>query len=123
MGTWQSVVREPDLTEPSAGAGIESSARYPEPGEGYLYVVKRTDAADQSEPWLAELQVSVDVAADEWVTLRSIRKNYAAADLLIAFPVRGPIPACRIRASNDQNVSPTDIVIVDVDFQRDAVVL
>jgi hypothetical protein len=118
MGTWQSVVRENDLEEATAGDGVASTARYPAQGEGYCYVVKRTDAGANNEPWKAILQVSVDVAAGEWVDLRTQRREYD--DTLIAFPVRGPLPAIRIFSQND-DADPDDKVKVDVDFQRDAV--
>ena len=119
MGTWTSITSE-SIIEPSAGDGIASAAVYPEPGEGYCYVVKRTGDFDDSDPWKGELQVAVDVANDEWVTVDTRRNT--ASQTLMTFPFRGPLYAVRVWIEND-DITPTDVVGADVDYRRDGVTI
>ena len=122
MGTWQDIITiSADLEEASAGAGAASAAFYPEPGEGWVIEVKRKDGGPNNEPWRAALEQSLD--GTNWETspaMRDQRRKYN--QLIVMFPLRGPIYCCRVKIQND-DPSPDDKVKVDVRARRDAVVI
>lgn len=119
MGTWTGITSEA-IIEASAGDGIASAAVNPEPGEGYCYVIKRTGDFDDSDPWLGQLQVAVDVDNGEWVVVDEQRQ--ASTNTLMVFPFRGPIYAARVWIEND-DATPTDVVGADVDYRKDGVTI
>lgn len=121
MGTWKDVVSE-NIVEASAGAGARGTLRAIEPGEGGTFEVVRTDDANDSDPWLVGLEITVDdsnFGTDP--PLRSFRLATGTGGRIL-IPFRGPFAGIHVFVIND-DATPTDVIAATVKLELDGVTI
>lgn len=114
---WAAEVEE-EIEEPGAGDGIGSSTITANPGEKVHIDVERIDVGP-TEPWRVAIEASTNPGAPRWSNPPIMNRRLLSTQLTPNIVVSGYF-AYRVWVENDDG-TPTDVVIAKVRYRKDGV--